>query len=59
MGVIAIYHFMWELRVGSSVRPKLDLGFGCRYRNQDQVSVSVREPKLFLPKPKLPPIYFP
>ena len=28
-------------------------------QNQDQVSVSVSEPKLFLPKPKLPPFSFP
>ena len=37
--------------VGSSVRPKP--GFGIDNRNQDQVSVSVSGPELFLPKPKL------
>ena len=40
--------------VYSSVRPKL--GFGIGNRNQDQVSVSVSGPELFLPKPKLSPI---
>ena len=34
-----------------SVQPKL--GFGIGNRNQDQVSVSVSGPELFLPKPKL------
>ena len=38
-----------------SVRP--NPGFGIGNRNQDQVSVS--EPKIFLPKLKLPPFYFP
>ena len=37
-----------------SVQPKL--GFGIGNRNQDQVSVSVSGPELFLPKPKLSPI---
>ena len=31
--------------------------FGIGNQNQDQVSVSVLEPKLFLPKPKLPPFF--
>ena len=35
----------------SSVRLKPDFGIG--NRNQDQVSVSVSGPELFLPKPKL------
>ena len=39
-----------------SVQPKP--GFGIGNRNQDQVSVSVLEPKLFVPKPKLPLFYF-
>ena len=38
----------------NSVRPKP--GFGIDNRNQDQVSVSVSGPELFLPKPKLSPI---
>ena len=38
----------------SSVPPKP--GFGIDNRNQDQVSVSVSGPELFLPKPKLSPI---
>ena len=37
--------------VTGSVQPKL--GFGIGNRNQDQVSVSVSGPELFLPKPKL------
>ena len=37
-----------------SVRPKP--GFGIGNWNQDQVSVSVSWPELFLPKPKLSPI---
>ena len=41
----------------ASVRPKP--GFGIGNRNQDQVSVSVLEPKLLLPKPILPPYSFP
>ena len=40
----------------SSVRPKP--GFGIGNRNQDEVLVLVLEPKLFLPKPKLPPLSF-
>ena len=39
----------------SSVWPKLD--FGISNWNQDQVSVSVSEPELFLPKPKLSSIF--
>ena len=39
----------------SSVQPKP--GFGIGNRNQDQVSVSVSGPELFLPKPKLSPIW--
>ena len=39
----------------SSVRSKP--GFGIGNRNQDQVSVLVSGPELFLPKPKLSPIY--
>ena len=38
----------------TSVQPKP--GFGISNRNQDQVSVSVSGPELFLPKPKLSPI---
>ena len=40
--------------VAHSVRPKPCFGIG--NRNQDQVSVSVSGPELFLPKPKLSPI---
>ena len=35
---------------------RLKPGFGIGNRNQDQVSVSVSGPELFLPKPKLSPI---
>ena len=41
--------------IDSSVQPKP--GFGIGNRNQDQVSVSVSGPELFLPKPKLSPIW--
>ena len=40
-----------------SVRLKPGLGIG--NQNQDHVLVSVSEPKLLLPKPKLPPYSFP
>ena len=40
--------------VHRSVQPKP--GFGIGNRNQDQGSVSVSGPELFLPKPKLSPI---
>ena len=43
-----------KLSTYTSVRPKH--GFGIGNRNQDQVSVSVSGPELFLPKPKLSPI---
>ena len=39
-----------------SVRPKP--GFGISNRNQDQVSVSVSGPELFLTKPNLPKNHF-
>ena len=44
-----------KMSMCSSVRPKL--GFGIGNRNQDQVSVSVSGPELFLPKPKLSSIF--
>ena len=45
-----LYYSLWD-----SARPKP--GFGIGNRNQDQVSVSVSGPELFLPKPKLFPIW--
>ena len=41
--------------IGVSVGPKA--GFGIRNRNQGPILVSVSEPKLFFPKPKLFPIF--
>ena len=55
---IKFYNYSREhISLEFSVRPKP--GFGIGNRNQDQVLVSVSEPKLFLPKPKLPPFSFP
>ena len=46
-----------QLLLYTNVRPKP--GFGIGNRNQDRVLVLVWEPKLLLPKPKLPPFSFP
>ena len=46
--------FLYRIGVLPSVRPKPEFSIG--NRNQDQVSVSVSGPELFLPKPKLSPI---
>ena len=51
------FYFLLILDLWGSVRPKL--GFGIGNRNQDQVWISVLEPKILLPKPKLPPNSFP
>ena len=54
---IKFYNYSREhISLEFSVRPKP--GFGIGNRNQDQVLVSVSEPKLLLPKPKLPPYSF-